>query len=138
VSGPVFPANPSPGLVSHGPVPASIKNLPIALPDVSAWIAKSADGGICVLASTHEAVHGAHPLGMSCVPTALLESGTYLESNSPETSVVSMVGVVPSTVTAVKLTLTDGTTRTVQVVGNAWALETTNAHIENISNVSGG
>jgi hypothetical protein len=67
-----------------------------------------------------------------------MESGTYLESDSPETSLVYMVGVVPSTVTAVKLRLTDGTTRTVQAAGNAWALETTGAHIETITNVAGG
>lgn len=136
--GPTFPASPTAGLASHGPVVDSIRKLPIGLPDVSAWIAKSAEGGICVLASRHQPVaKGAYGVGMSCVPAALLESGTVLELQSDGSDVGTIVGVVPDNVSAVQVTLSNGASETVPAAGNAWALES-NAHFVSTQNVVGG
>jgi hypothetical protein len=50
---------------------------------------------------------------------------------------VMIAGVVPDQVTSVVVSLTDGTTKTVAVTGDAWSLET-EAHIESTRNVVGG
>jgi hypothetical protein len=134
--GPVFPANPPGGMASHGPLLASIRRLPISLPNVSAWIAKSADGGICVLASRHEPVKGTYPLGISCGPAALSESGVTSEMEADGRKTVT-VGAVPDNVSSVQVAFTDGSKETVPVSGNAWALES-DAQIEDAQNVVGG
>jgi hypothetical protein len=134
--GPVFPTNPPGGMASHGPLLASIRRLPLSLPNVSAWIAKSADGGICVLASRHEPVKGTYPLGISCAPAALSESGVTSEMEADGRKTVT-VGVVPDDVSSVQVAFTDGSKETVQVSRNAWALES-DAQIANERNVVGG
>jgi hypothetical protein len=134
--GPVFPANPPGGMASHGPLVASIRRLPIALPTVSAWIAKSADGGICVLVSRHESVNGTYPLGISCEPAPLSESGATSEIETDGRKTVT-VGAVPDGVSSVRVAFTDGSSETVRVSRNAWALES-DAHIANTRNVVGG
>jgi hypothetical protein len=137
--GPTFPASPGGGLAIHGPVVSSIRKLPTSLPDVSAWIAKSAEGGICVLASRNEPVaNGKYGLGMSCVPAALLGSGTVLELKSEGSDAGTIVvGVVPDDVSAVQVALSSGGNETVPVAGNAWALES-DTNIESTQNVVGG
>jgi hypothetical protein len=121
--GPVFPANPSAGLTSHGPVADSIRKLPVALSTLSAWIATNAEGGTCVLASLHHAVKGAYGLGMSCAPAAVAKSGTFLELQTEGSDVGTVVGAVPDGVSAVEVTLGNGTNETVPVTDNASALE---------------
>ncbi len=135
--GPTFPANPSGGLAAHGPVAKSIRRLPVSLPGISAWIAKSAAGGICVLASRKEPTgNGAYGLGMSCAPSAMLASGTMLELQS-DSNGDAVVGVVPDDVSAVRVVLAGGASTTIPVAGNAWALEA-EAHVESTQNVMGG
>jgi hypothetical protein len=116
----------------------SIRKLPISLPDVSAWIAKSAEGGICVLASRRQpVVQGEYGVGTSCVPAALLDSGTVLELRPDGSNVGTIIGVVPDNVSAVRVTLSNGTSDTVPAGGNAWALES-DAHFVSTESVVGG
>jgi hypothetical protein len=131
--GPVFPANPPGGMASHGPLLASIRRLPISLPNVSAWIAKSADGGLCVLTSRHEPVRGTYPLGIDCGPASVSESGVTSEMEAEGRKTVT-VGAVPDDVSSVQVAFTDGSKETVPASGNAWALES-HAQIENTRNV---
>jgi hypothetical protein len=135
--GPVFPANPPGGMASHGPLLASIRRLPIGLPNVSAWIAKSADGGLCVLASSNQpVVSGAYGLGIGCGPASVSDAGVTSEMEAEDRKTVT-VGVVPDNVSSVQVAFTDGAKETVPVSGNAWALES-DAHIANTRNVVGG
>ena len=137
-AGPTFPADPSGGLATHGPVAETIRRLAVNLPGVSAWIAQSAEGGVCVLASRHEPTAGGpYGLGMSCVPAALLSSGTYLELQRAGADSGVVVGVAPEGVSAVRVSLTGGAGETVPVTGDAWALEA-GAQVESTQNVIGG
>jgi hypothetical protein len=137
-TGPVFLASPPPGAAPESwPVAASIRKLPINLPIASAWIAQSVAGGICILDARHQPVNGHYGIGMSCSEPSRTDSGTYLESTRPGSNVVTIMGVVPSSVAAVQVTLTNGTTEKVPVNDNAWGLET-EAHLQSVSNVEGG
>jgi hypothetical protein len=116
---------------------ASIRRLPISLPNVSAWIAKSADGGLCVLTSRNQpVVSGAYGLGIDCGPASVSEAGVTSEMEAEGRKTVT-VGVVPDNVSSVQVAFTDGSKETVPVSGNAWTLES-DAHIENTRNVVGG
>jgi hypothetical protein len=137
LGGPAFPAGSPAGPGGNGPIAESIRKLPITSPSFSTWIAKSGDGGICVLAARHQAIKGAYPIGVSCGPASLLESGATIELHAADSGIVTIAGVVPDKVTSVQVTLTNGTTKTVTVADDAWALET-EADIQSTRNVVGG
>ncbi len=137
-AGPVFLASPPPGAAPESwPVAASIRRLPINLPIASAWIAKSIAGGICILDARHQPVNGHYGIGVSCSEPAQTDSGTYLESTVQGSPVVTIMGVVPVGVSAVQVTLTNGSTKKVPVGDGAWGLET-EAHLQSTANVVGG
>jgi hypothetical protein len=123
--GPVFPADPTANLASHGPVPSSIKKLTVSSPNVSAWIAESGDGGICVMASRHHSTDkGSFALGIGCVPAELVGTGAMVELQSTQNAGNIVVGAVPDGVSSVEVELNDGNNEAVPVTGDAWSLET--------------
>ncbi len=140
-TGPVFLASPPQGATSSEregwPEPASIRKLPVDLPIASAWIARNIAGGICILDARHQPVKGHYGVGVSCSEPSRANSGTYLESSVPGSSVVTIMGVVPVGVSAIEVTLTDGSTKKVPVSDNAWGLEA-EAHLKSTAIVAGG
>jgi hypothetical protein len=125
--GPVFAESleslsPSEGS-GYRPVAESIRKLPSDSPNVSAWIAESARGGICVLVSRRQAVKGSYPLGSSCTATVSPSEGSYSELSAEGSSGVAVAGVAPEGVSSVQVTLSDGKTETIPVVDDAWTLE---------------
>jgi len=133
--GPTFAATPA---SSNGPEAGSIRSLPVSTSTMSAWIATSASGGVCVLASPHQPVKpGIYGVGASCGTAATHDSGATLEFEPPSGNRVMIAGVVPDDVSAVVVTLTDGESRAIPVASDAWTLET-DAHLESTHNVVGG
>jgi hypothetical protein len=133
-TGPTFPASPPPDVVGEWPEAESIRKVSVGVPAVSAWIAKGIGGGVCVLSSRHEAIKGVYGVAVSCNPTS--SAGATVESEVPGGNAVTVAGVVPAGVSSVEVALTNGTTRTVPVADNAWALET-DAHIQSTHDVAG-
>jgi hypothetical protein len=124
---PTWPLQAPEGSAGSWPLAESIRKLDIQSPNMTAWIAKSAGGGVCVLLWAHQPAGDTPSISDSCSGESeedLTRGATAQVSEIPgETGSVFVAGVVPSTVAAVKATLADGTTRTVAVKENAWSLE---------------
>jgi hypothetical protein len=94
---------------------------------MTAWIAKSLGGGVCVLLWVHQPTGDIPSIGSSCSSEteADVNAGatTQISEIPGEHGTVFVAGVVPSTVAAVTATMADGTTKTVAVAENAWSLE---------------
>jgi hypothetical protein len=109
------------------PLAESIRKLDLQSPNMTAWIAKSLGGGVCVLLWVHQPAGATASIGSSCSgesEEALKAGATTQVSEIPgEPGTVFVAGVVPSTVGAVTATLANGTTKTVAVNANAWSLE---------------
>jgi hypothetical protein len=112
---------------SDWPLAESIRKLNLQSPNMTAWIAKSLSGGICVLLWAHQPAGGTPNIGSSCsgeTEEDLKSGATAQVSEIPgEPGRVFVAGVVPSTVASVIATMADGTTKTVAVDENAWSLE---------------
>jgi hypothetical protein len=124
---PTWPMEAPDGIQGGWPVAASIRAVSVDVPNVSAWIAKSTGGGICVLLWPHQPAGGVPGVGYSCSTSSedLSQGATTQLSQLPDSpGKVYVAGVVPSGVESMKVTLADGTTTTVGVSDNAWALET--------------
>ncbi|HEX3693542.1 MAG TPA: hypothetical protein VHU13_09380 [Solirubrobacteraceae bacterium] len=125
---PTWPLQAPEGTQGGWPLAESIRKLDLNSPNVTAWIAKSLGGGICVLLWAHQPAGDTPSIGSSCsaeTEEGLKDGATTQVSEIPgEPGRVFVAGVVPSTVEAVTATLADGTTKTVKVSGNAWSLET--------------
>lgn len=121
--GPTFPAQPPELGDQNWPVTSSIRPLHLQTPGISAWIARSASGGVCVLLYDGVSVGGVSPVDVGCSSSGQLEDGASLEvSEIPgEPGKVISVGVVPDGVGSVAETMADGSTSTTPVVDNAWA-----------------
>jgi hypothetical protein len=119
---------PEGSLSSNWPLAESIRKLNTDSPNMTTWIAKSLSGGICVLLWVHVPAGGIQSIGYSCsgeTEEDLNRGATTNISEVPgEPGSVFVAGVVPSTVAAVRVTQTNGVTKTVMVNGNAWDLET--------------
>ncbi|HEX5308264.1 MAG TPA: hypothetical protein VFW38_04215 [Solirubrobacteraceae bacterium] len=106
----------------------SIRPLKTETPNVTAWIAKSLGGGVCVLLWAHQPSGDTPSIGASCSEESeegLRRGATTQVSEIPgEPGRVDIAGVVPSTVSAVSVTLADGSSKTVPVENGGWALET--------------
>lgn len=124
---PTWPLQAPEGALSSWPLAESIRKLNIQSPNMTAWIAKSLGGGVCVLLWAHQPAGDIPSIGSSCsgeTETDVNAGATTQISEIPgESNRVFVAGVVPSTVAAVKATMADGTTKTVAVAGNAWELE---------------
>lgn len=133
--GPTFPASPPPDLMGEWPAADSIRKVAVTVPTISAWIAKSIGGGVCVLSSRHQAIKGVYGVAVSCNPDP--NSGATVESEVPGTKGATVAGVVPTGVSSVQVALADGTTKSVTVTDNAWALET-ETPVQSTHDVAGG
>jgi hypothetical protein len=115
------------GAQSSWPLSESIRKLDVHSPNMTAWIAKSLGGGICVLLWVHQPAGGIPSIGASCsgeTAEDVARGATTEFSEMPgEPGRVFVAGVVPSTVAAVKVTLADGNAETATVSENAWSLE---------------
>jgi hypothetical protein len=126
-SGPTWPIEAPGGIQGGWPIATSIRALSIDVPGLSAWIAKSIGGGVCVLLSRHQPTGTVPSVEDSCSTSSedLGQGATVQASRFPDApGKVYVAGVVPSGVSAMKVTLADGGTKTVSVSDNAWALET--------------
>jgi hypothetical protein len=123
VTGPAWPADPPQGTAGSWPVTASIRRLKTAVPGVSAWIARSAAGGVCVMLYGGGQAEGAGAVGVGCSTPEGFGQGASIEiSEIPGVpGRVIEAGVVPDGVTAVRTALADGSSATSAVSGNAWA-----------------
>jgi hypothetical protein len=94
----------------------------MAVPGVSAWIARSQEGGVCVLVYEGQ-VEGVGSVGATCsTREGVADGASLVVTEMPgRPGRVLEAGVVPDGVTAVKTTLADGTTATSSVSDNAWA-----------------
>lgn len=124
--GPAWAAEPG----THGPnspVPSTIRRLMATSPDITSWIAKSGEGGICVLASPNHKVHGVYVVGGSCThsPDELNHGPILIRSDPESPGRVELAGVVPSDVTSVEIQFAKGRTKTAIVTDNGWTLKTT-------------
>jgi hypothetical protein len=121
--GPTFPVQPPREGDENWPVISSIRRLHLEAQGLSAWIARSVAGGVCVILYDGVSVEGVSPVDLSCSSPEGLERGASVEvSEIPgEPGEVVAVGVVPDGVDSVSQTMADGSTSTTPVVGNAWA-----------------
>jgi hypothetical protein len=121
--GPTWPASPPEGTGGSWPVTSSIRRLTLGVPGVSAWIARSQAGGICVLVSDGQQVEGVGAVGATCSTPEGFGAGASLEvAEIPGMrGRVIEAGVEPDGVSAVHTTLADGTSATTAVSKNGWA-----------------
>ncbi len=119
---PSFPAQPPAGS-SGWPVASTIRRLSLTAPGLSAWIARSSEGGICVLLYDGQPVHGVAALDIGCSTPEGLTRGAEVEVSEipglPGETIAA--GVVPDGVSSVSQTMADGSTARSTVSGNAWA-----------------
>jgi hypothetical protein len=127
VDRPTWPLQAPEGTQGNWPLAESIRKLNIQSPNMTAWIAKSLSGGVCVLLWPHQPTGDTPSIGASCsgeTEEDLKSGATAQVSEVPdEPGRVFVAGVVPSTIASVTATMTDGTTKTVAVDENAWSLE---------------
>ncbi len=126
---PTFPATLSSGFGGNVPVPSTIRKVTVGLSDITAWISKSSEGGICVLATDNKVVDHNIGVSFSCAKASQLGQGAAVEiSEIPgEPGRTVAVGVAPDDKSTVSDTLPTGAVKTVTVSGNAWAYETNSA-----------
>ncbi len=123
VAGPSWPASPPAVTGGSWPTTSSIRRLKLSVPGVSAWIARSEAGGVCVLAYDGRPVEGVGSVGATCSTPARFGAGASLEITEipGEPGRVVEAGVEPDGVTGVRTTLADGSVTTTPVEANAWA-----------------
>jgi hypothetical protein len=104
------------------PVTSSIRRLALG-GGLSAWIARSSQGGICVLLYDGVPVKGVAAVYVGCSGAEALEQGASVEVGEIPgmPGEVIAAGVVPDGVSSVSEAMADGSTVTSQVSGNAWA-----------------
>jgi hypothetical protein len=121
--GPTWPAQAPEGAEGRWPVADTIRRVRLGVPGLSAWIARSASGGICVLLYDGVPTEGISSVGLGCSGPERLEHGASVEMlevpGMPGKAVAA--GVVPDGVTAVRSTMADGSIYTAPVSDNAWA-----------------
>jgi hypothetical protein len=122
-SGPTWPAQPPQGASASWPLASSIRRLSLGVPGLSAWIATSIEGGVCVLLYDAAQVGDNAAVYVGCSAEGRLDRGASVEvSDIPgKPGEVIAAGVVPDGVTSVGFTMADGSTDTVPVRDNAWA-----------------
>lgn len=121
---------------------SSIRKVDVGVSGALVWIAKSSSGGICVLASTGKPLpngHVATAASCSTVGESLANGATIelsgLLAGSPTT--VLLAGVVPSGVSSLSAVLADGSTKTVTVTDDSWAIVTQSHPVEVSYSVAG-
>lgn len=119
---PSFPATPPEG-ADNWPVATTIRKVQAGASGISEWIARSSQGGICVLLYDGTAVKGVAAVYSGCSGSNGDARGAGIEvSQIPGMAGETIAaGVVPDGVTSVSEPLADGSTATSTVTDNAWA-----------------
>jgi hypothetical protein len=117
----------------NNPIGSSATELNLGKPNLMVTITKSSEGGVCVFVERH----GARGGGGSCGTTALLKTGETAEMHEQNAPTI-LAGVVPDGVSAVKVTFVDGSSQTVPVVDNGWAIENAANALASTTDVTGG
>jgi hypothetical protein len=117
----------------NNPIGSSATELNLGKPNLMVTITKSSEGGVCVFVERH----GARGGGGSCGTAALLKTGETAEVHEQNAPTV-LAGVVPDGVSAVKVTFVDGSSQTVPVVDNGWAIEAAPNVLASTTDVTGG
>jgi len=115
------------------PIGSSATELNLGKPNLVVTITKSSEGGVCVFVERH----GARGGGGSCGTAALLKTGETAEVHEQNAPTV-LAGVVPDGVAAVKVTYVDGSSQTVPVAHNGWAIENAPNVLASTTNITGG
>jgi hypothetical protein len=115
------------------PIGSSATVLNLGKPNLVVTITRSSEGGVCVFVERH----GARGGGGSCGTAALLKSGETAEVHEQNAPTV-LAGVVPDGVSAVKVTFVDGSSQTVTVVDNGWAIEAAPNVLASTTDITGG
>ena len=118
---PTFPASPPAG-AADWPVASSVRRLELGEPGMSAWIARSSQGGVCVLFYDGTPVNGVAAVYAGCSTAEATNRGAAVEiAEIPgQPGEVIAAGVVPDGVSSVSEAMADGSTATSTVSGNAW------------------
>jgi hypothetical protein len=115
------------------PIASSMTTIALGKPNITLTIAKSTRGGVCVFVERS----GARGVGGSCGSAELLRTGTTAEVRE-DSGQITIAGVVPDGVSSESVQFANGTSETVPVVDNGWAVEDAPASMANSSNVVGG
>jgi hypothetical protein len=107
--------------------------LAVGSPGLNVLIAKSSEGGVCVFVERL----GAKGAGGSCSGADLLRTGATAQVQEADGE-ITIAGVVPDGVSAVKVDFPGGVSRTVPVVDNGWAIEKAPAGMTSTSDIVGG
>jgi hypothetical protein len=124
--GPTWPIEAPEGVQGGWPISSSIRAVSVGAPGMSAWIAKSIGGGVCVLLWVHQPADAVPSVASSCTTDAegLSRGATTQLSQLPDSpGEVYVAGVVPSGVSSMDVTLADGSVQSVPVTDGAWALQ---------------
>ena len=104
------------------PVASSIRRLTVGQSGLSAWIARSSQGGVCVLLYDGVPVSGVAAVYVGCGAPEALAQGASVEVGEipgmPGRTIAA--GVVPDGVSSVSESMADGSTVTSPVSDNAW------------------
>ncbi len=105
------------------PVSSTIRRLALDEDGLNGWIARSAQGGVCVLLYDGAPVDGVAAVYLGCTPGEALAQGASVEvAEIPGMpGRVIAAGVVPDGVSSVSEAMADGSTVTSPVSGNVWA-----------------
>jgi hypothetical protein len=115
------------------PIGSSATVLNLGKPNLVVTVTRSSEGGVCVFVERH----GARGGGGSCGTAALLKSGETAEVHEQNAPTV-LAGVVPDGVSAVKVTFVDGSSQTVTVADNGWAIEAAPNVLASTTDITGG
>jgi hypothetical protein len=115
------------------PIASSMTEIDVGKANLAVSVAKSTEGGVCVFVEHH----GAKGAGGSCGTAALLKTGATAEVRE-QNGETTIAGVVPNGVSAVKVGFADGTSQTVAVIDNGWAIENAPASMTSATDVVGG
>ncbi len=111
------PAYPAAGLGPKWPVPSTIRKIPVSVPGVSLWIARTAEGGICSISY----LAGDPGLGTSCTKSEEgLASGAGGSLTTASGDATLYAGVAPDGVSSVQEKMPDGSTVSIPVTDNGY------------------
>lgn len=124
---------------SSSPLPSTIRRLSSTAPNITSWIAKSAEGDPCLLTSPNHKIHGVWVVSGGCAtgPEGAEQGAMDVSYDEETPGKVELAGVVPSGVTSVEVTFSNGSTETAQVSQNGWALEATGQPVRAVDLPSG-
>jgi hypothetical protein len=103
----------------------SAREVPVNLPGMRVWVAKSTDDGICILALKPQPANRVGPEGPAsgCTPLGLLAHGAAIEQFGASGETYE-TAAVPDGVSSATVNLTNGESRTVPVKDNVFSVET--------------